>query len=230
MSQKYSQNMIQFLLNTAVSGKLKTRLIWFFHKWAERRLRNSGLLEFLESRPSGAFAPNFSDLWFLYQTAQRRNPSCVLEFGSGCSTVVIAKALSENTGKSSGTSGVLYSIDVVESWANVTLESMPEELKGLYEISSTPAVESDFEGFPVWRHKELPDIVPDLIYLDGPPLSDERPAAADILDLEERLKPGCYLIVDGRIENVKFLREHFKREWKFKHRWFFRNSVFELVA
>ena len=228
--QTYSQTRLQALYNRVISGRLKARLIWLFHKWAERQLRNKGTLEFLRSRPPGAFSPNYSDLWFLYRTTRRRKPTCVLEFGSGCSTVILAQALLDNKRKSSANGGMLYSVDVDRDWAEVTKQSMAEDLAGLYEISYSAVIESDFEGTPAWRHEKYPDVVPDLMYLDGPPLTDERPVAVDVLDIEHRLNPGCCLIVDGRIENVRFLRENLKRQWKFKHRWFFRNSVFELVA
>jgi hypothetical protein len=41
------------------------------------------------------------------------------------------------------------------------------------------------------------------------------PMASDILKLEYFLIPGTIIVSDGRAANVKFIKDHFKRKWKY---------------
>ena len=97
---------------------------------------------------------------------------------------------------------------------------------------------------PCSVYKNLPNITPDLIYLDGPDpdaaklkifnLNYENsgnsgnPLSADILLYEHRLKPGAIIIIDGRPNNVVFLKNHLKRRYKFEFQRLYSRSIFEL--
>lgn len=204
-------------------------------KWQERRLRERGYLALLASRPPEAFPPNCADLWFLYQTVRRRKPRTILEFGSGCSTVILAQALWENQQEADGTSR-LYSVESDPSWRDVTVRALPSHLQDICDVRYSPVREVDYEGTPAFRHVEIPERVkPDMVYLDGPPLTWERQVAIDLLDLEERFSPACCLVVDGRWRNVLFLKRYFKRRYRVREcGWSFNHSrnrhVFECLA
>ena len=95
--------------------------------------------------------------------------------------------------------------------------------------------------FVTYFHK-LPNIQPDLIYLDGPSqfatsesidgfsINDicRMPMAADILRFEFFLEPGCLILVDGRTQNARFLKTHLKRNWKHLHNYIGDYHIFEL--
>ena len=51
----------------------------------------------------------------------------------------------------------------------------------------------------------------------------------DVLDLEPLFRPGFKMVVDGRIRTANFLREHFKREYRFTERPEYFNFLFELI-
>ena len=79
------------------------------------------------------------------------------------------------------------------------------------------------------QYKKLPVCNPDFIYLDGPDQfnvkkdingistrhKDMMPMVADILKLEYFYTPGTIIVCDGRAANAKFLKDHFKRNWKY---------------
>jgi hypothetical protein len=185
----------------------------------------------LAERPPDAFGPDYSDLWFLYRVVRRRKPRCILEFGSGCSTVIMAQALWENQRESSrGDRGHLYSVDANPYWAKITSNSIPGHLRELCEVFYSPLLEVSYLGTPVYRHSQIPDVVPDLLYLDGPLLTPERQIAVDVLDLEPRFSPGFYMIVDGRKATTEFLLAYLKRKYVYKYRRQFRNGVFKLLS
>ncbi len=77
----------------------------------------------------------------------------------------------------------------------------------------------------------VPNIIPDLIYLDGPGQyatsqhlngisfnsRSRMPISADVLRLEFFLEPGTLILVDGRTNNARFLRAYLKRAWEYRH-------------
>ena len=80
---------------------------------------------------------------------------------------------------------------------------------------------------PAFRHSTVPVVTPDLLYLDGPALTAQRQVAVDPLDIEPRLSSGSLIVVDGRIRNVLFLREHLQRTY-FSVSWW-DTSLFGLI-
>ena len=207
---------------------------WFrrtYREWARRQLQRWGHLDFLTSRPTHAYPPDFSDLWFLYKSVRGRKPTCILEFGSGCSTVILAQALWENERESLGKlRGQVYSVDADSCWADATVQYLPDHLRAICRISHSPLLEVECFGTPTFKHAKVPEVTPDFLYLDGPLLTPERRVAVDVLDMEDRFRPGFFLVVDGRKENTAFLLQHLKRRYAYKYRRQFRNSVFELIS
>ena len=78
-------------------------------------------------------------------------------------------------------------------------------------------------------YKKLPLCNPDFIYLDGPDQfnvkkdikgistrhKDMMPMVSDILKFEYFYTPGTIIVCDGRAANAKFLKDHFKRNWRY---------------
>ena len=111
-----------FLSHAGMSVKslIGTQINLLEKYWARRVLKNLGYLDFLEKRPPGSFSPETDDLWYLYRLVRSRKPKVILEFGSGCSTVLLAQALFDNAKESEIQKGFLYSMDVSENWGQVT--------------------------------------------------------------------------------------------------------------
>ncbi len=221
-------SLLRKLRNLVTWASKKIKLL--YDRWAEYQLRRRRCLDFLNQRPSNAIPPDFADLWFLYKTVRSRKPHCVLEFGSGCSTVIMLQALWENLKDPSTNSTILYSVDADPYWAKVTANSLPTHLQKLCDIRYSPLLEIEYKGVPAFQHTVIPNITPGLIYLDGPALTPHRQVAVDVLNMEERFQPGFCLIIDGRWQNTMFLKIHMKRRYKFKNRRLFFNSIFELIG
>ena len=56
------------------------------------------------------------------------------------------------------------------------------------------------------------------------------PMVCDILKFEYFYTPGTIIVCDGRAANVKFLKDHFKRKWKYKYFRAFDMHYFELIS
>lgn len=201
---------------------------WGRHQlWRHRVLE--GLMEFVAKRPPTAIPPDFADLWFLYRTVRRRQPQVIVEFGSGCSTVVLAQALADNRHAAH-----LYAVESQAVWASATAQALPGHLCSWCDVEASPLVEAEWDGVHGFRHAYTPAVRPNLVYLDGPAFTIEHGTichlfAVDVLAMEESLPADFLLIIDGRKAQTLFLQQNLRRKYQFKARKLFRNHVFELV-
>jgi hypothetical protein len=140
--------------------------------------------------------------------------------------VIFAHALAANAREGNGIAGMVHSVDTSHHWLASTMEAFPAELRKTCDFSLTEALEIEYLGIPAFRHARVPDVVPDLVYLDGPALTRQRQVAVDILDIETRLAPDCCLIVDGRTKNTYFIRRHLTRRFRFTRNGLLFNHVF----
>ena len=148
-----------------------------------RALGRLGYLSLFDARPAASKPPVCSDLWAIYSQVRERKPKVLLEFGSGCSTIIYAQALVDNAAE--GSPGFLHSLDADAHWGQVTIDSMPKHLRQYCNIILTQRVEDMLGGVPVWRFALVLDVTPDMIYLDGPALTAECCSSVDVLDMED---------------------------------------------
>jgi hypothetical protein len=214
------------------SSWIRKQLRLALRSWSRYQLNRYGCLNLLASRPPNAYPPDCTDLWFLYRQVRQRKPRCVLEFGSGCSTVILAQALWENRRDNPKDGGFLYSVDADAYWADVTVKTMPGHLRDVCDVRHSELVEVEYAGTPGYRHAEVPDVAPDFLYLDGPDFTPGRQVAVDVVDLEPRFPAHFFMVVDGRWTNCKFLNRHLKEKYAWKPRWpleRWRTSTFERI-
>ena len=168
--------------------------------------------------------PIYHDLYFLYREIRRRRPGYVLEFGCGYSTLVIAKALYDNGG------GEAWSLETEPYWANNTRQMIPHILDNHYRILEVGVTDKDYgEDKALW-FSEIPNCIPEFIYVDAPATDSEIQGVANILEMEPLFKKGFFMVVDGRKQAVKFFRKNLRRNYVFQDRRLFGNSAFELIG
>lgn len=185
------------------------------------------------------FSPEIVDLGRLYNEIDKFKPFTILEFGVGYSTIVMAEAMHQNyinfdKNKISDIRNSklfkIFSVDSSERWIEETKKNIPEHLKNYIELSYSDVYVSEFNGQMCHFYKSIPDINPDFIYLDGPhpthPIGnlnnltfdnciERTPISADICKMESTLLPGLRILVDGRTNNVRFLKNNLRRNFKF---------------
>jgi Methyltransferase domain len=200
---------------------------------------SSGLRATFDGLPAGAdgtaLAPDVNDLVRLHRLVRERPCVTVLEFGIGCSTIALAHALAENEREHGEAVRArvtrnsqlfqLFSVDANEGWIEHTRARLPASLADRVHLSHSPVSATTFGGRLCHAYDALPDVVPDMIYLDGPDPADVRGSvgglsfsipertvmAADILLMEPTLLPGTVVVVDGRESNVRFLLNNLQR-------------------
>ena len=190
------------------------------------------------------YIPELDDLYNLYQYIIINKRTTILEFGSGWSTLIFSLALKELADKFSAEVKSLrrnnpFELFVIENekkYLNVTKNRILKFNKYLkiknpirikYFLSDVEM--TTFNGKICTQYKKLPLCNPDFIYLDGPDQfnvkkdingistrhKDMMPMVCDILKFEYFYTPGTIIVCDGRAANAKFLKDHFKRNWKY---------------
>jgi hypothetical protein len=175
------------------------------------------------------------DLIRLHYLVTSRKVCTILEFGVGKSSYVFDHALEENKLNYSKyidenirkvNKFECHSVDNNKEWISLT--------KNKYKTNNVTYFFSDcmvtsFNGRVSTQYDNLPNICPDLIYLDGPDQyspkgsvngihtrsADRLPMSADILIMEHFLLPGTLIVVDGRSANARFLLSNLQRNWSY---------------
>jgi len=196
-----------------------------------------------------AFTPELDDLSKLHWLVLSRHVTTILEFGLGKSTIIFNNALIKN--RINGDEFVaknlrrnnryeFHSIDNYERWIE-EVKSKNDLERVFYHKSNL--VMGTFNGRACTYYDPLPNVCPDLIYLDGPdqfsPKGDIRgittnhkdrmPMSADILVFEHFLTPGTLIVTDGRTANARFLKENLQRNWCYCHDAMADQHYFELL-
>lgn len=199
------------------------------------------------------FPAELDDLVRLHYITCSRKVTSILEFGVGKSTTVFGNALELNKKKYVDFTSVnlrrgnlyeCHSVDNYESWINECRKLIPKNLidNKIINLHCSKVYISDFCGRVCTFYDPLPNLCPDLIYLDAPdqfsPIGnirglstnhqDRMPMSADILALEHFLQPGTLIIVDGRTANARFLSSNFQRSWAYCYSEAWDQHFFEL--
>ena len=189
------------------------------------------------------------DLLRLHYLITKRKVTTILEIGVGKSTVVFSDALRRNeelygeyvrSNLRRSNPFECHSVDTNKKWID----------KVKKENSKLDNIEYHFAKCEIGaiNHRictffnKLPNICPDLIYLDGPDQyspkgnirgistqhPDRMPMSADLIAIEHFLVPGTLIVVDGRTANARFLKANFQRNWDYYHDPKFDQHFFEL--
>jgi len=145
-------------------------------------------------------------------------PKTVVEFGTGWSTVTIAAALNENFRLSpeeyGGVRPINHVIEAPDKWVDIVKKCLPGHLDEFCRFYlSTPKITVS-NGELCSQYETLPDVSPDLIYVDGPGssqivgningLSMGRQVVADVKLYENKMSRECTVIIDSRLANLNW--------------------------
>ena len=190
------------------------------------------------------FRPNLNDLYNLYQYVFLNKRTTICEFGSGWSSLIFNLALRDLKKKYSkdvknlrnNNPFELFIIENEKKYLKISKNriNIYNKLLNLKKPSKINFFYSDvqmtlFNNRICTEYKKLPLCNPDFIYLDGPGQFkvkkningistrhlDMMPMNCDILKLEYFYIPGTIIVCDGRAANAKFLKDNFKRNWKY---------------
>jgi hypothetical protein len=178
---------------------------------------------------------NEEDLVFLHKSIRLRKPFTTMEFGVGYSTIAICHALYLNEREYNEREPIRNSfkfkhfvVDSNKKWINNCNSNFPNSLKkyALFHFSDVNIhLLNDLQLCSLYS--KIPDCIPEFIYLDGPDPKDikgevnglsfkckERTVmSADLLLMETTFLPGLYIVIDGRVNNARFLERNLKRKY-----------------
>ena len=183
------------------------------------------------------FEYELDDLCRLHWIILKKKVLNTMEFGSGFSTIFMADACFILDHYFSNIKNIrvekkfhIYSLEESKKFLNITKSRIPRSLSKFITILHSSVEGIKFENKFATIYKNKPSISPDFVYLDGPTQYAVKkkidgfnfdgisrfPMSADLLQMEYFLEPGTFIWVDGRTANSRFLRDHFKRKWKYQ--------------
>tara|TARA_B100000579_G_C22743752_1_gene810411 strand:- start:368 stop:1189 length:822 start_codon:yes stop_codon:yes gene_type:complete len=213
----------------------------------EKKIRTP--YESVNRENSEPFSVELDDLIRLHHLIISRKVTTILEIGVGKSTAIFDHALSINKSEHlefvtqnlrRSNAFECHSIDNNQEWIDSVKTDFPE--LNLTEFHFCKCEVDTFNSRICTYYNGIPNICPDLIYLDAPDqfspsgnvrgLStnhpDRMPMSADILAIEHFLCPGTLIVVDGRTANARFLKANFQRNWDYWHSVEYDQHFFEL--
>ena len=212
---------ILYILFTRPKPAIKKALYIIFEKRAFDKLnktvaKSSLKLITAENDRLGTRTGQYDDIWNLYSITKERSPSVVWEYGPGWTTVGLVAGIID-----SGSDGIVYAIEADKDWFKWYKEAfskLDDEIKSRIKLVYSPTeITDDYDERSV-RHTILPEKMPDLVHIDGCSNSEDVDIVCDIVDLEDQLPNICTVILDGRVNNLRFLQRNLKRETSLKKR------------
>ena len=168
----------------------------------------------LNLEKNNLFKPDYIDLINLYNQINKLKPKNILELGSGQSTIVIAKIVSELSKE--GYECNFYSLDQEEKYLDNTIQCMPKELKKITNFFHRNLYTSVLNGKLMSFYENLPDIDFDFVYEDRRD-HQKTAIAGDILLLEKRAIEKKYefsFTIDDMFITQKELKRQLLRKYK----------------
>ncbi len=199
-----------------------------------------GVFDSVNGKLKIPFPSEPDDLVRLHKLIRSRKSFTILEFGLGYSTIVMADALEKNQKEWEALPNKpeirnrfmfqLFCVDASSEWIENVKNRFPRHLTGRVHFRHSDVEIGLFNGQLCHYYKNLPDIIADFIYLDGPSPKDvkgninglsfnceERTVmSGDLLLMESTFLPGTFIIVDGRTNNARFLERNFSRNYEIK--------------
>lgn len=202
--------------------------------------RKKNIYEGVNPEDAAPLPVELGDLIRLHFLTRSRKVTTILEFGVGKSTLVFADALKKNKEEFGefvrnnlrrANPFEIHSVDNNKKWIGKCKKGFQAKLLDFVHFHLSEVEMTTFNGRACTMYKKLPNICPDLIYLDGPDLfsvkntvrgistasSDRTPMSADVLILEPFLLPGTLIVVDGRTANARFLKNNLQRNWEYNY-------------
>ena len=202
-----------------------------------------------------SFPPDPVDLYRLHMLVRSRRVFNVLEFGLGYSTIVMADALSKNKYdflQNHDRPDVrirepfrVYAVDASKFWVerfHNIYKHLP--IYDLIKLSHSECIVGEHNGQICHFYVDIPNVVTDFIYLDGPGIGDVKGSingisfdsciertvmSGDLLKMESTFLPGTFVLIDGRTNNARFLQNNFKRNYQIQFDEVYDITTFELL-
>ncbi len=205
---------------------------------ADTSRTTEGVFDAVAGQMRQPIPPQPSDLARLHKLIRTRLSFTVLEFGVGYSTIVLADALAKNEEDWSRLAQrpevrnrymfQLFSVDASKRWIRHCKRHTPSQLMKRTHLHHSRVSVGTFRGQLCHFYDNLPDVVPDFIYVDGPSPKDVRGSirglsfrrdertvmAGDLLLMEPTFLPGTLILIDGRTNNARFLIRNLLRSYE----------------
>lgn len=174
-------------------------------------LRHHNLYNDIQNQKNGTgvCGCHYWDYVLLHKYILEKKPKTIIEFGSGTTTIVMAKAM-----LSAGYKGLIISYDNDYDWNSRAILSTPGYLRLMISYRYSKAELQTWNGIQgvCYQSDLYTELNPDLVFCDGPPLEFPYPDGKrypnlDLLKLIESTEKPLDALIDGRIETCAAVQQ-----------------------
>jgi hypothetical protein len=162
---------------------------------------------------SGSTGCSWVDYYLLYREVLRSRPACVLELGSGVSTVVLAAA-ARRLWEAKGHRMELVSMEEGVQWHAELQAILPAPLCEHVRLTRSDVVEEDIGGELGRRYATTPPLPYELVFIDGPVLDKSSPVKqfdSDYLYVVLRSQRPVKAFLDHRMSTCEVYARFFPK-------------------
>ena len=149
-------------------------------------------------RISNSTGVSIGDAVILYEAVRKDKPKHILEFGTGASTAYMALALMENEKENKRCVGTVVSVESEESFFTHQQRIFPKELQPYVDFVFSPVKRQEFDGQIGFVYESVPRHPYDLVWVDGPALTDSIRFSGDVIQLLPSCSRRVRVLFDGR--------------------------------
>jgi hypothetical protein len=157
------------------------------------------------------------DAVVLYETVRKLKPRNVLEFGTGASTAFMALGLKHNYADEQNLKGMLCSLESEKEYMNHQLDIYPAELREFTEFIYSPVGKKVYGGDTGFFYETVPERPYDLIWVDGPALTEDVRFSGDVIDIIHYCPDRVKILFDGRDLTAKKVISMIGNEYAHRH-------------
>ena len=157
------------------------------------------------SKVSATTGTQWITLWFAVRSILRYKPRCILECGTGASTLVLAAAVQRLRNEDPEYDGRIVSMESVKEWFDIAQANLPDACRDVVKLIHGPREKYEVGMFRGYIHGNIPEAPYDFVFLDGPNFRDENGTAfcADVFRAFD-LSPAEEIrgVIDGRASSA----------------------------
>ena len=189
-------------------------------QWQEfaalKRMERAGLAKMYNTAtfPTGAYYPDWADLWNIYTLVKSRKPKVIVECGAGCSTLMIAAAVRDLARE--GHQAEFWSFDESLYWMEKLKGYMPPDLLQLVRLEHRDTKAVEIAGQQCITFADLPPLLPNFLYVDGPLAVLPGALISVGIEFAKDAPADYFILIDGLGKTYRFYQAQLGSAYRYE--------------
>jgi len=154
----------------------------------------------------------YSTLYRAVKLIKKNKPRCILESGTGTSTIVLAETVLFLKKQNPSYDCKIVSMESMEEWFQIAKKILPQKYNEIVEIKFGKRKIFEYSIFRGYVHTNIPKLSYDFIFLDGPNYEDCNGSSTCMDGVKARLISDSKIItcvIDTRVSSIFMMQNIF---------------------